>query len=325
MDELNLEILDSIDAINTAVQESEMNVLNALSNAYQKSIMILEYANDDSDLSAFDVFQEGEILDAATGKGKINKKGKQESIIKKILLFIPRLIKATFDSIKKFIINKKIKHALKVIQKYISKNIKEYDTSNTDGNVIMESNTLLDIDESGRINFDIDKFQDLGEAYTRMISEYSVLAGEYKEIFYSQSLSDIPTRLEELVNKLDKCYKNISTSADYLEISGDDIISIFITDENPKPLSEVSEEIMDLYKKIYACSNDNFPMALYRTEERMSTYEDFEGQTHEYLINVYRLFNNISSSINRFIITLGKVIMAIYNEIIQIEQRAKSM
>lgn len=81
------ELLNAIDVINESVNDSELSVLESLISVYDKSIMIIQESSDDADLSAFDIFQEGEILDQAKGNSS-------ESLIKRILLFLPRLIKA---------------------------------------------------------------------------------------------------------------------------------------------------------------------------------------------------------------------------------------
>ena len=95
MNSLNQEILSAIDNIDDIVQESEMNVLNALYDTYEKSIMLLEHYEGDA-LYDFDIFQEGfkDVINEAKGS-------KGENIIKKILLFIPRLLRAIGRAIKK--------------------------------------------------------------------------------------------------------------------------------------------------------------------------------------------------------------------------------
>ena len=66
------QLLDLIDQIDQSITNAEINVLESLIASYGKSIIIL---------------QEGAILDEAKGD-------KSESMIKRIILFIPRLIKA---------------------------------------------------------------------------------------------------------------------------------------------------------------------------------------------------------------------------------------
>ena len=81
------EILSSIDNIDECVMEAELSVINALCNEYEKDIMIMENYNG-NDYSSFDIFHEG-------FKDEVNKPisgTKDEKIIKRILMAIPRLI-----------------------------------------------------------------------------------------------------------------------------------------------------------------------------------------------------------------------------------------
>lgn len=87
------EIIDQIDDV---VLESEIDVLQAMSDVYDKAQIILENSDTtDGLVPSYAFFQEGEIMDRATGKGK------NESTIKKIAAFLPRLIMAIVDFIKK--------------------------------------------------------------------------------------------------------------------------------------------------------------------------------------------------------------------------------
>ena len=108
------EILSSIDNIDECVMEAEMNVLTAMCNEYDKAIMIMENYNGD-DYSSFDIFQEG-------FKDEVNKPisgTKDEKIIKRILMAIPRLIATlvrklinAFSSIKSAKILRNLKKAV---------------------------------------------------------------------------------------------------------------------------------------------------------------------------------------------------------------------
>lgn len=76
-----LEILESIDNIDSCVQESALDIAACLSREYAKMSLIGDYTDFDPA-----VIMEGTIMDTATGKGK------DESTLWKILAFIPRLI-----------------------------------------------------------------------------------------------------------------------------------------------------------------------------------------------------------------------------------------
>ena len=96
------DVIRSIDDINQITNESDLGVLNALYDSYEKSSIILENYEGD-DLSSFSIFQEGEILD------KVRKEGKDDSAFMRIILFIPRIIRAMVKSIGKTVEDHPIK------------------------------------------------------------------------------------------------------------------------------------------------------------------------------------------------------------------------
>jgi len=83
------QLLNCLDAIQEQSTMAELNVLTSLVESYTKSVMILESVDDSTDLSSFDIFQEGKVWNDLNAplKGQYG-----ESKIKKILMFIPRLI-----------------------------------------------------------------------------------------------------------------------------------------------------------------------------------------------------------------------------------------
>ena len=99
--ELGVDILSSIENIDNVIIESEISVMDALINAYDKAIMILE--NCDDDCSSFDIFQEGLSL-GKDGEDHIN--SKKENILKKILNMIKILLKKLGALIRKQILGK---------------------------------------------------------------------------------------------------------------------------------------------------------------------------------------------------------------------------
>lgn len=149
MNRLNYEILEGIDAINDAELESGIKVLESVIRAYEKADMILENASESADLSSYDIFQESvlfqeedniidvdavEVSDADMAGvkriktsvkaekeskwRKINKKtGKKESIIKSILLAIPRAIMMFVKWLKNKFGNSKMKQMQKDMEK----------------------------------------------------------------------------------------------------------------------------------------------------------------------------------------------------------------
>jgi len=83
-------MLDNIDSISEQQHDAEFDVTIALCEQYIKYLDICENSNN-PDV----IVQEGKILDVATGKGN-----KDESIITKIVKFIPRLLGAIIKQIK---------------------------------------------------------------------------------------------------------------------------------------------------------------------------------------------------------------------------------
>ena len=100
------EILSSIDNIDDCVMEAELNVLNAMINEYDKAIMIMENYNG-NDYSSFDIFQESVIMEDGEKKPQPIFGNKGENIIKRILMFIPRLISTIIRNIDKLFNKKK--------------------------------------------------------------------------------------------------------------------------------------------------------------------------------------------------------------------------
>ena len=87
------DLLLCIDQIDQSVADAEINVLESLIQSYDKAIAIIQEADEGTDLSAFDVFQEGEKWDKFKEDTKAPVLGnKGESVGKRILMAIPRLI-----------------------------------------------------------------------------------------------------------------------------------------------------------------------------------------------------------------------------------------
>lgn len=92
MNDVRNEILDSFCEIDDTVVEYTINVYEALSKEYEKAITILDHYDGD-DMMSFGIFQEGEIMDKATGKYT------DDSTIMKIIKFIPRLLMAIVSAV----------------------------------------------------------------------------------------------------------------------------------------------------------------------------------------------------------------------------------
>lgn len=92
---MSVDIMRTIDSIELEQIESEFNVIESLIESYEKSIFILEQCSSDTDLSAFEIFQEGEKWDNFKNDANAPVLGNEnENIGKRIAMFIPRLIAA---------------------------------------------------------------------------------------------------------------------------------------------------------------------------------------------------------------------------------------
>ena len=99
--------IDYIDAINSAQSDAEVNVLAALTSAHAKQAIMLEECAED--YPGLTLIQEGEVLDKAKGDTS-------ESMLKRILLFIPRLIKALWEKVFKKQKSSGVKSVVKQIE-----------------------------------------------------------------------------------------------------------------------------------------------------------------------------------------------------------------
>lgn len=82
------EVLTSIDYINESVDTSILAVFCSIIQEYEKISVMMDNAEDD----CF-IYQEGQIWDTATGKGKV------ENGFMKLIAFIPRLFQGMFNAI----------------------------------------------------------------------------------------------------------------------------------------------------------------------------------------------------------------------------------
>jgi hypothetical protein len=107
------DLLMNIDQIDQSVNDSEINVLESMIQSYDKSIMILE-SYEGEDFSAFDIFQEGEKWDKFKEDTKAPVFGKKgESVAKRFLMLIPRLIQKLIALIKRlFVKNKNVEQKM---------------------------------------------------------------------------------------------------------------------------------------------------------------------------------------------------------------------
>lgn len=97
-------LIQAVDMIQEAQINAELDVCMGLADVYSKQVMLLTESTTD-DLSVYPIFQEAKsekpagyddmtVMEKAKGKGRDS-----ESLIKKILLFLPRLFKAIWEKI----------------------------------------------------------------------------------------------------------------------------------------------------------------------------------------------------------------------------------
>lgn len=93
------QILDAIDDINLITYECEYNTICEMYNSYDKASLILEYYEGDN-VDAFNVFDDTDnFYQESSVSDKMKKSGAKYNTLMKILTFIPRLIKALFQTI----------------------------------------------------------------------------------------------------------------------------------------------------------------------------------------------------------------------------------
>ena len=93
------QILDAIDDINLITSECEYNTICEMYNSYDKASLILEYYEGE-DVSSFNVFDDTHsFYQESSVSDKMKKSGAKYNTLMKILTFIPRLIKALFETI----------------------------------------------------------------------------------------------------------------------------------------------------------------------------------------------------------------------------------
>lgn len=90
------EILSSIDEVESLTMESSVDVIGSMIDSYDKLLTIQEnYTGDDIDDVLASFYQEGQIMD------EVKVKSANDSTLKKILMFLPRLLQAIWNAIKK--------------------------------------------------------------------------------------------------------------------------------------------------------------------------------------------------------------------------------
>ena len=98
--DIKSQILDAIDDINLITAECEYSTICEMYNSYDKASLILEYYEGDN-VDAFNVFDDTDnFYQESSVSDKMKASGKKYNTFMKIITFIPRLIKALFQTIK---------------------------------------------------------------------------------------------------------------------------------------------------------------------------------------------------------------------------------
>lgn len=140
------EIIQSIDAIDAISKESELAVMEAMISDVEKYVVMME--NYNGDVEQFEsIFQEGDILK------RVKKEGKKDSNkFVTVLMFIPRLIRALADIIKRKFEDDKLGDKFKDFGKKLAhSNDKEEKVKKI--NAEFKGKAECYIDEDGKIKF----------------------------------------------------------------------------------------------------------------------------------------------------------------------------
>lgn len=140
------EIIQSIDAIDAISKESELAVMEAMISDVEKYVVMME--NYNGDVEQFEsIFQEGDILK------RVKKEGKKDSNkFVTVLMFIPRLIRALADIIKRKFEDDKLGDKFKDFGKKLAQsNDKEEKVKKI--NAEFKGKAECYIDEDGKIKF----------------------------------------------------------------------------------------------------------------------------------------------------------------------------
>ena len=117
------QILDAIDDINIITAECEYNTICEMYNSYDKASLILEYYEGDN-VDAFNVFDDTHsFYQESSVSDKMKKSGAKYNTFMKIITFIPRLVKALFQTIKEMFKKTKLSKELQKAPKEVKEKL----------------------------------------------------------------------------------------------------------------------------------------------------------------------------------------------------------
>ena len=144
---MKYEILSVLDDVESIYIESDIAIMDSLADAYKRASVVWEQYKDEELFSDLKMYQEGEILDKAMGN-------KYENILYRILAFIPRLLIATAESIKKTFSDDNVSENENGIDKAAmlfqsgspdeKHKLQQYVNSNSEGKVILNDDGTID-------------------------------------------------------------------------------------------------------------------------------------------------------------------------------------
>lgn len=234
------EILSSIDEIDSCVQEASLGILEATIKEYDKF----------SQYSEFTVFEEayimeGKILDEATGKNTF------DSFIKKVVLFIPRLLAAIVKSIAS-VFTDKYDDEIEANGKKASENLNK----ETDPNKLALAQENTKILSEGKAEFDpkTKKFKLTGK-FAHLKNYLKILTGAGPILRKIRTIKDGgKTSYHQLAKEIKACINGESSIQEMMGMSLDSMMEL-AKDSNrvARALQGIVDEIsMGLEKKIAA-------------------------------------------------------------------------
>lgn len=203
MNTINNEILSAIDNIDSCVMESEMNVINALCDAYEKSSIILEHYEGE-DYNCFDIFQES-LLEREKGESKLITVGLLPlRILGMLIKAFQKFIKMCREKIKGFKMNKAVKNMKKEMsEEELSQFVHHFGDKHIkyeNGDFIITSDIDLD-----KLNDSVRNFEMTGNAHMKQFYKST----EYRLEDYISRINNICKQIEDyIIPKLKKEIKD---------------------------------------------------------------------------------------------------------------------
>ena len=174
------DLLIYIDQIDQSVANAEINVLESMIQAYDKSIVILEQCED---VSAYDdIFQEGEKWDKFKEDTKAPVFGKKgEGFVKRLLMIIPRLIQKLIALGSKLFkknkdISQKMDHDITTLENEAKKTVTQAPTEEQIQKVVSKANEIANERKSDH-NITVQSAEEIGKMMNNMKPDETLMFG----------------------------------------------------------------------------------------------------------------------------------------------------